>query len=217
MAAMARRFDLDGTISAAGFASGDRFVVGIWPVSPLGPMADVMWVDPDGRRTLLAPDGAAAAFVASVYRFDDVVVDPFRWDGDGRRTRVCGGRLELDLEGGAGVALPVARPCWVTRHIEAPLARALLGVSTYGVSPTGVQEWYRALGLRRVVRGRAALDGRDLGALAPVDPPVGVGFSEPPRRPSIVRVRPRLVDPLGAVQIDNSLIEAETDRSGGAG
>jgi hypothetical protein len=47
------------------------------------------------------------------------------------------------------------------------------------------------------VRGSAAVDGVDLGDLRPVDPPVRFGFSDPPRRPSMVTVRPRLVDPSG--------------------
>ena len=37
------RFELAGVIGAAGFASGDRVVVGHWHRSPIGPMSDVMW------------------------------------------------------------------------------------------------------------------------------------------------------------------------------
>jgi hypothetical protein len=87
----------------------------------------------------------------------------------------------------------------VTRWVEAPVARALLGVHTYGVTATGVREWYQADEHRRLVAGAARLEGGDLGPLAPIDPPLGVGVSEPPRRPSMVRVRPLLVDPTGAL------------------
>ena len=32
------RFEMEGLIGAAGFASGDRVVVGHWARSPIGPM-----------------------------------------------------------------------------------------------------------------------------------------------------------------------------------
>jgi hypothetical protein len=198
---VADRYDLDGTISAAGFASGDRFVVGVWARSPIGPFADVMWARPDGTRTLLVGTAGAGAFVGSVYGFDETVVDDLDARCDGRTLTVAHPRLSLRLVGGRSVPLGPARPAWFTRRIEGPIARRVMGVSTYGTSPSGVHEWYRATGLRWVVRGEAALDGRDLGALGPVDPPVRFGFSEPPRRPAIVRVRPRLADPLGAVRL----------------
>ena len=35
----------------------------------------------------------------------------------------------------------------------------------------------------------AAFEGRDLGALAPVEPPVRFGFGSVPRRPAVTRVR----------------------------
>jgi hypothetical protein len=79
------------------------------------------------------------------------------------------------------------------------VARALHGVRTYGISSTGVREWYRVDGWRPVVSGRASVAGRDLGALGPVDPPCRFGFSEPPRRPTITAVRPLLEDPSGAL------------------
>jgi hypothetical protein len=80
--------------------------------------------------------------------------------------------------------------------VEGPIARAALGVRTYGTSAKGVREWYRADGYRRLAFARARLDGVDLGAMAAVDPPCRFGFSEPPRRPSWVEVRPRLEGPV---------------------
>ena len=88
--------------------------------------------------------------------------------------------------------IPVRRPAWFTRYVEGPIARATMGVRTYGTSPTGVREWYRADAYRRLVAATGSVDGRDLGAMAPVDPPARFGFSEPPRRPSWVEVRPLL-------------------------
>ena len=194
-----RYHHLRGVIASAGFASGHRVVVGHWDDSPLGPMTDVMWARPGGERVLLVDRPAAAQFITAVYRFDRVEVVPVTAGFDGRRLVVVAGGLELWMEAGRGWRLPLGdrRPAWFTRWVEAAVARPLLGVRTYGVSPTGVREWYRADEYRRVVGARAELSGHDLGRLRPVEPAVGFGFSEPPRRPSIVRVRPLLQDPSG--------------------
>ena len=70
-----------------------------------------------------------------------------------------------------------------------------MGVRTYGVTPTGVREWYRADRWYPVLTGSATLDAVDLGAIGLVDPPCRFGFSEPPKRPSITEVRPLLEFP----------------------
>jgi len=182
-----------GVIASCGFASGDRFVVGRWDRSPVGPTIDVMWAQPDGHRVLLAPDAVTAEFVTAVYGFDEVVVAPFaRGDRAPTVVDVVTGRLRLRMQAGPAVLRLPPRPCWFTRWVEGPVAKRLLDVDTYGVSPTGVEEWYQARTLRFVASATASVDGRDLGAVAPVDPRCGFGFSEPPRRPSIVAVRPAL-------------------------
>jgi hypothetical protein len=161
----------------------------------VGPLDDLMWARPDGRRVLVAGTEEGAAYVSSVYGFDEVAVGPLRVRLDGRHLSLHapGVGVELHLTGGRfAVALPWARPAWFTRWVEGPIARAAFGVETYGLSPSGVQEWYRAVSLRRVVAGWASRDGRDLGRLGPVDPRAGFGFSEPPRFPSMVGVHPVL-------------------------
>lgn len=160
-------------------------------------MADVMWARPDGERILLAPDDTVARFVTAIYAFDRVEVVPFSVGTHHRRLDLRAGGLQLRLLAGRGLPIPGPRPTFVTRRIEGPVARALLDVRTYGVSPTGVREWYRASRWRPLTRAAASLDGGSLGALGPLWPPLGVGFSEPPRRPSWVDVRPRLHDPSG--------------------
>jgi hypothetical protein len=188
--------DLDGVIASAGFESGDRFVCGLWRASPIGVLHDVMWARPSGERVLLVPSDAARAFVTGVYAFDRVEIVPFSVTAAGpARVGLVAGAVALVLVGGRAVPIPGPRPLWVTRWIEDPIARATMGVRTFGVSPTGVQEWYRARSYRRVVSGRASVAGTDLGALGPIHPRCGFGFSEPPRRPSIVEVRPHLVLP----------------------
>jgi hypothetical protein len=184
-----RRVVVEGTISSIGFDSGDRFVVGCWPRSPLGPIADVMWATAMGVRVLLAPNAAIADFVTSIYRFDEVRVGSLSVERELDQVRARGLGIDLELVGGRHRPVPIRRPLWVTRAIEAPIARALMGVKTFGVSPTGAREWYQTTGWRWIIDGRGSVDGRDLGSLGPIEPPVGVGFSEPPRRPSIVSVR----------------------------
>ena len=173
---------------------------GTWDASPLGPITDLMWATPDGRRRLVAPTEEVAAFVSAVYRFDEVVVTPLSATVHDRRLVAAAPALGLSLEvrAGRGWPLPPA-PAWVARYLAGPLAWRLLRVRTYGVTPTGVREWYRARWYRPLVEGQATLDGRDLGPLRPLDPPVNFGFSEPPRRPSMVWVRPLLHDPGGVL------------------
>jgi hypothetical protein len=191
------RVELAGRIGAAGFASGDRVVVGVWESGPLGAMTDVMWARPDGERVLLAPSEAVADFITSAYRFDRVEVVDVHTSGDDRVVDVVAGPLAVRLVGGRGWRFPPARlrPPWFTRYVEGPVARAVMGVHTYGVTPTGVREWYRADRWSRVVSGSATLDGVDLGAISAVSPPCRFNFSEPPTRPSITEVRPLLEFP----------------------
>ena len=58
-----QRDRFEGEICAFGSTSGYRVVVGRWPVSPFGPLADVMVEEPGGRRAL-APTGESAAYIA---------------------------------------------------------------------------------------------------------------------------------------------------------
>jgi hypothetical protein len=228
------RHRMEGIIAAAGFASGDRVVVGHWASGPLGPMSDVMWAAPDGTRSLFAPTEAVATFITAVYDFDAVVVGPLHVQGDARgldaaiggpatggsdadrdRAGIVGpatggsdadrdraGRRILSLRSGPGWRIPPSRrPAALTRFVEAPIARALMGVRTYGVSPSGVREWYQATEWRPLAFASASIEGRDLGPLRPIEPPCGFGFSEPPRRPSLTVVRPLLEDPSGRLDV----------------
>jgi hypothetical protein len=185
-------------IVSAGFASGDRFMVGHWSSSPIGRLDDVMWGRPDGERVLLAASAREADFIAAVYRFDRVEVVPVRARSGGGVLELQAGDLELRARAGRGWRLPLRRrPAWFTRWVEGPVARVAMGVHTYGTSPTGVRQWYQAERSRPLVEASARVGGRDLGALVRRWDPVRVGFTEPPRRPSWVDVRPLLEDPSG--------------------
>jgi hypothetical protein len=65
-------------------------------------------------------------------------------------------------------------------------------VRAFGVSPSGVEEWYRIDTYRPLVRARASLRDYDLGDMASLDPRAGFGFSEFPRVPAIVKCSPVL-------------------------
>ena len=193
------RHELSGLICSAGFSSGDRFVVGHWERSPVGPMTDLMWARPDGRRVLLAGTWQAAELITAVYGFDEVRVVLVEAAWDGTDLELTAGEVSLDMRAGPGWRLPLGRlrPPWFTRWVEGMVARVLLGVRTHGVTASGIFEWYRADEYRRVVEARASVGGDDLGTLRPLVPEVGFGFTGPPRRPSVVRVRPLLADPTG--------------------
>ncbi len=162
-------------------------------------MRDVMWARPDGERVLLVDRSDAGRFISAVYGFDRIEQVVITGGAGDRWLRVSAGMLELDLRAGRGWRLPfgrLRRP-WVTRWIEGPIAKAVMGVETYGVSPTGVREWYRADEYRPLVGATAMVEGLDLGPLVAFASPAGFGFSEPPRRPAMVKVRPLLHDPTG--------------------
>lgn len=187
----------DGAIAGVGTASGVRLVIGMWPSSPFGSIVDVMVEHADGRRELIAPSREVADFIAATYRFDDVRIEPtaLRIEGDdwtisteslqvtlqvGRRT-VIGQLLSL-------IPRPLARQRWWA-VLAGPPARALRdGVRTHGTAGNGRHEYYCALDEHRVTGVRADWQGRDLGELRDVVPPVRFGFGSTPSVPSLVRV-----------------------------
>lgn len=146
---------------------------------------------------LLVGTAAAGRFVSAVYRFDRVEVVPLSAELSATTLDVEAGDVSLHVVAGCGWRIPLLpfRPPWVTRWIEGAVARALLGVRTYGVSPTGVREWYRATEYRTAIGARASVAGRDLGPMHRGWTAASFGFSEPPRRPAMVRVEPVLEDP----------------------
>jgi hypothetical protein len=198
---------LEGRIAASGFSSGHRLVVGSWNEGPLGPMTDVMWADPKGRRTLLASSGAVARFVGGVYDFDAVAVVEFEiLESSDRRVALRAGPLEIDFQAGPASRIFSLRPRWLRRRrwwarvedwalrpLAGPLVlRGARGVRAFGVSPSGVSEWYRIDAYRPLVGARASLRDRDLGRMEQLDPPAGFGFSEFPRVPALVTCSPVL-------------------------
>ena len=193
-----------GRIAGFGTESGTRVVVGLWERSPLGRFVDVMVEGADGHRTLLAPSQAVADYVSSTYTFDEVRVQPVSWRGVDRTLRVSAGPddaggdvLDLSLEIGPVSALGwllrlvprafATRPGWLT--LIDPVARLIVrGARTAGTAGGGRREYYGVTLARRIVAVDARLDGRALGPLAPLDPPVRFGFGSAPADPSLVDV-----------------------------
>ena len=201
-----RRFG--GAIAGVGTASGVRVVVGHWADTPAGTFSDVMVETATGHRLLLAPTDEVAELVGSTYRFDEVRVETVRVETV-RVSPVEGGwqvrtpSLSLDLTVGPVTALGrllalvprrvAASPAWCT--LVDPVARVLLrGVRTRGSAGSGRREYYGALGVRAVTAASGRLDGVDLGALRPVDPPCRFGFSSTPRRPCVTEVVTTIVE-----------------------
>jgi hypothetical protein len=201
----------EGRILGVGTTSGTRVVVGWWDRSPFGAFVDAMVQDVSGRRTLVAPS-RVAEFVATTYRFDDVVTGDVRarWDvgadddaapGSAGRPRravlVDGGPLRLRAVVGRRTRLGTVLRLVPRRLATAPaftmvtdpVARLLLdGVRTRGGAGGGRRETYGATDVHAVVAVRATWDDVGLGALAAVDPPVRFGFGSTPRRPSLTHV-----------------------------
>jgi len=197
---------LEGTIAATGFASGDRFVVGLWDDGPLGPMIDVMWARPDGHRVLIAPDERVARFVGGIYEFDEVEVVAMTHRRSGNAVHVEAGDVQLELRGGRANPIFALRPKFLRRsplwvRIEDLIFRPLIGmfvirgaggVRAYGRTTSGLREWYCVDAYRGLVSARGTVAGRDLGDMRPLDPPVRFGFSEFPRVPALVDCAPVL-------------------------
>lgn len=203
---MTRRVRLEGSITASGFASGDRIVAGVWTSGPLGPMVDVMWARPNGSKILIAPSSEVADFVAGVYDFDSIEVAAIAVRRSRAELQLRAGSLELQATAGRRHPLFGLRPRFLRRspawvRVEDVVLRPLVGryalggargVRAYGRTPGGVREWYCVDSYRPLVDARAWLDGVDLGPMSPLDPPVRFGISEFPLRPAMVECAPVL-------------------------
>lgn len=190
------RLAFDGWIAAVGTASGTRVVLGHWLDTPFGPFSDVMVERADGHRVLLAPTARTARYIAGVYHFDEVREERVRvrirggaWEAEAESLHLgftVGGRRALGRALRA-VPRPLARrPAWAA--LAYGPARLMAGVRTRGSSRPGYRQWYAARDLRPITAAVASFEGSDLGALAPVVPPVRFGFGSAPASPSLVRV-----------------------------
>ncbi|MDQ0373882.1 hypothetical protein [Cellulomonas humilata] len=202
------RFTFDGHIAGFGTTEGTRIVVGRWRTSPLGSFTDVMVERADGLRVLLAPRDDVADLVAGTYAFDAVHVVPVGLQADEgrRRWRLRAGPLTADLAIGSRTRIGRLL-VMVPRHDAVgplvasaadPVARLFLDeVRTRGTAGQGRREWYVASDQHAITAVRALWGSADLGALAPVTPPVRFGFSSVPTAPTVTRVRTIIDMPAG--------------------
>ncbi|MFF9128484.1 hypothetical protein ACF09J_35480 [Streptomyces sp. NPDC014889] len=187
----------EGWIAGLGTCSGMRVVLGHWQQSPFGPFSDVMLERAEGERLLLAPTRQTADFISKTYVFDTVRVVSVRVRIADSTWTVTAGPLELSFVAGRrgplGLLLRAVpgtlarRPAW-SALTDWPARLLLPGVRTRGSAGAGRREWYGARDLRPIRAVSAFFEGADLGATAPVEPPVRFGFGSVRRKPSLIRV-----------------------------
>lgn len=193
-----------GCIAGSAFASGDTVVVGAWRSSPFGLFVDVMWVQPDGTRTLLAPTDEIAAYVSNLYSFDTVERVGITGGWDGHAVAVAAGPLRVrllaaprDLRSWLFAVRPKRlrrSPRWVA--VEDVVARPFVGrviggadgVRAAGVAPGGQREYYGVEDYRVVTDASLQVGGTDAGAMRDLPSQLGIGLSSFPTRPAVVSV-----------------------------
>lgn len=192
-----QRLVFDGYIAGFGTSAGVRLVVGHWTSSPFGAFTDVMVQTAADERILVAPSTEVADFVASTYHFDRVEVAAVSARLSDHRLEVSSPSLSVAV--GIGGPAPVdwllrlvpdrlAVAPWWLRAIDPIASRLVRGVHTAGTAGQGRREFYGVRRSRRIVSVGGTFAGRDLGAVAPLLPPVGFGFSSAPPTPQIVAV-----------------------------
>ena len=179
----------DGRISSCGFSSGNRIVIGDWKKSPLGPFTNVMWAKPDGTRVLLSPSEEHADYVSALYNFEEVHVVPIQVNRQRRGVEIVADSLSVSFEWKRGIGIPFSRPKWIISTIEQWVAGAVFGTKTHGLTCNGLREWYCIYNLSSINHAKASYEGEDLGVVSKFEVDACFGFSEPPKKPSSVRLR----------------------------
>jgi hypothetical protein len=192
-----QRLRFTGWITGVGTDSGHRLVIGHWPVSPFGPVTDILVQHPHGQRSLYAPTRPLAEFLAGIYDLDQAEVTAVTAQQDDRRWHVQADPVRVSFTVGRrsptglllrAVPRPVAQqPAWA-RLVDLPARLLLPGVRTHVRTWDRHLQWYGAYDLHLVTAATATLAGQDLGSLRPVDPPVRFGSGSVPRRPSQVHL-----------------------------
>lgn len=204
----AQRLVFSGHIAGFGSTAGVRLVVGTWTRSPFGAFADVMVQTGSDERILLAPTARVADFVASTYRFDRVEVGPVTAELSADTLSVTAPGLVLDVVLGGPAPLDrllrlvparLATEPWWLRAIDPIASRLVPGVHTAGSAGNGRREYYGVRRSRLIETVRGSFAGSDLGAVAPLAPPVGFGFSSAPPTPQIVSVSTTIDTPESVV------------------
>ena len=179
----------EGRISSCAFESGDKIVIGDWQTSPLGTFTNIMWAKPDGTRVLLSPSKKHADYVSNLYNFEETRVVPISVNRTKRSVSVSTNEFEINLSWGRGISLPIPRPKWFISTVEYMFAWLLFGTKTFGRTRNGRKEWYCVKGIAWINKADAELNGTSLEKMGPFCTESCFGFSNPPKRPSSVRVK----------------------------
>ncbi|MEC9120366.1 MAG: hypothetical protein VYC33_03460 [Candidatus Thermoplasmatota archaeon] len=179
----------EGRISSSGFASGDRIVIGDWKKSPLGAFTNVMWAKPDGTRVLLSPSQKHADYVSALYNFEEVHITRIEVIRQSNSIEIKAPPLDIKLNWGMEFGLQIPRPRWFISTVEQWFAKIFFGTSTHGLTCNGLREWYCIYSLSKIKHATAVCEGVDLGNPSNFEINACFGFSEPPKKPSSVRLR----------------------------
>ena len=179
----------EGRISSSGFSTGDRVVIGDWYDSPLGAFTNVMWAKPNGTRVLLSPTKEHAEYVSELYNFEEVHIVQIDVERTKRGLEIKAPPLKVSLEWGRGYGIPFPRPRWFISSVEQWVSSAVFGTKTHGLTCNGLREWYCVYSLAKIKRASASCEGNNLGPTSKFEIDACFGFSEPPKKPSSVRVR----------------------------
>lgn len=163
-------------------------VIGDWHNSPFGEFTNVMLAKPDGTRILFAPSKEHADYVSSLYSFEEVRVIPINVERGTNKIKVEADDLVVNMEWIGGIILPFPRPRWFIAKIENLFAGFIFGTKTYGITNNGRKEWYCVKKISKIRCATAELGEENLGEMSDFQINACFGFSEPPRKPSSIRV-----------------------------
>ena len=148
-----------------------------------------MWAKPDGTRVLLSPSEEHADYVSALYNFEEVHVVPIDVNRQRRGIDIVADSLNVSFEWKRGIGIPFSRPKWIISTIEQWVAGAVFGTKTHGLTCNGLREWYCIYNLSSINHAKASYEGEDLGVVSKFEVDACFGFSEPPKKPSSVRLR----------------------------
>ena len=193
-----------GHIAGIGTHSGTRLVLGMWDETPLGAFADAMIEDAAGHRTLVAPRREVADFIATTYSFDEIVIAPVTVERRSSSWHLISTDLDISFVPGRrlwvspllhAVPPPIRRSSTWARLCNPIASRLMPGVRTFGSAGSDRTEWYAARDVRRIDSASAQWRGENLGALAPLTPPVRFGFASAPALPSLTALTSYVAGP----------------------
>ena len=178
----------EGRITSSAFSSGERIVIGDWLNSPHGSFTNIMWARPDGKRILVSPSIECANYVSNIYSFEEVIIAPLNVKRNKNKIEIESEDLFVCLEWGWSFPIPFKRPRWFISSVEYFFANLIFGTKTYGRTNNNMKEWYMVRSISWVKKGFAKYKQEPFGDISKLSDSINFGFSDPPDKPSSVRV-----------------------------